>query len=565
MSLYPIEVVNLGQPTFDMHYEVINDLNSIQDSFKYILPNEENRSWGSKLDEDFYNTDMVWKSLKGYREVSKGFHPFIIAIVHKPLSSKRLQNIFGSIDKKENFAVFTTYQWDTLFAPPPLRVYLTYYLINYTIRFLCHDIEAHETRNCFFDKKINKNDIKLSMISGNICKSCQQLLLDSIDSNAYYSILKLIEYMKNSASNSSKMSITIDKNVITPQDTKDCKIGISSKSITWLHISDLHFSTKDSHDSNFVTGPLLKDISRFIERKIIPDFIIVSGDIASSGQTKEYKKARTFFQELLEITNVDLKHLILVPGNHDVDRNVIKTSDLAVHAKSIYNTREAVNRLFEKNKRDRNIIFKRFHNYRKFIDTFFESDTPYRSKNDYYYVKEIHIADMCIHILGLNSAWLAGSDGDRCELVLGENQVSNALNDSKNADLRIAVMHHPFDWFMDFDRTDVEPLLSDGCDYILHGHMHRTNISLNINPDIQTRLFGAGACYEARDFPNSYNLVRLDLDTGLGTAYLRAYSNQQGGFWTENTMTYRNASNGEYQFELPIKFRRSVQKTDPGV
>jgi hypothetical protein len=63
-------------------------------------------------------------------------------------------------------------------------------------------------------------------------------------------------------------------------------------------------------------------------------------------------------------------------------------------------------------------------------------------------------------------------------------------------------------------------------------------------------VLGAGACYDTRDHPNAYNLVHLDFDSGKGTVYLRMYSDQQGGFWTKDVLTYRNAP-GEYTFDLP--------------
>ncbi len=39
------------------------------------------------------------------------------------------------------------------------------------------------------------------------------------------------------------------------------------------------------------------------------------------------------------------------------------------------------------------------------------------------------------------------------------------------ADLRIALMHHPFEWLADFDREVCEPLLMERCDFILRGHV----------------------------------------------------------------------------------------------
>lgn len=556
MPSYPIEILNLGLPSFNDHYEVIRDLNSIQESFEYVLPTEHNRSWGSSADvEKLHKSSDIWNLLKDYRKKCKGFHPYIIAIVHGYLESTRLSNLFGSFNRRENFAVITTHDWDYIFAPPPLHVFLTYYFIHYTMRFICPELESHDdTRDCFFDMKLHKKDIKISMSSGNICDACRKLLEDVIDSDSYNSLMKLVRYMRSKANDHSQKSVDdpcSKNNILYKNKLLNMCSNEEEMNITWLHLSDLHFTSSGKYNSRIVLRSLLNDIGLLIEQKDLkPSFIIISGDIANTSQTQEYSVARVFLDKLLEITGVHKNRLFLVPGNHDVDRNAI--SVLSSNARSVLRNRDSVNSLLENDDAERDLIFKRFHNYRKFISRYFGADSPYINKKDYFYVKKINVSDKSVNIIGLNSAWLSGPSDDKCQLVLGEYQVRTALDDvADEADLNLAVMHHPFEWLMDFDRLDVEPLLSRRCAYILHGHMHRTGINLNINPDSETRVIAAGACYETRHLPNTYNFVKLDLNAGKGMAYLRVYSDEQGGFWTSNTAVYRNAPTGVCYFDLP--------------
>ncbi|MBC8457218.1 MAG: hypothetical protein H8D67_04385 [Deltaproteobacteria bacterium] len=92
-----------------------------------------------------------------------------------------------------------------------------------------------------------------------------------------------------------------------------------------------------------------------------------------------------------------------------------------------------------------------------------------------------------------------------------------------------------------------------GYKFILHGHLHRAGILRPMDPDSNTTVIAAGACYESRDYPNTYNFVRLNFETGKGTVYLRRYSDKRGGFWTKDVMTYRNVRDGEHVFDLPVK------------
>ena len=80
--------------------------------------------------------------------------------------------------------------------PPHLPVLVAYYLIRYAIGFACPEAKSHEeSRGCFFDKKIFKEDIKLSMRAGKICDPCHDVIGMVIDGPTYTSFVDLVEYL----------------------------------------------------------------------------------------------------------------------------------------------------------------------------------------------------------------------------------------------------------------------------------------------------------------------------------------------------------------------------------
>jgi predicted nucleotide-binding protein len=198
MPAFPIEIMNFGNPSFKAHEEVISELNEIQNDIVFLLPPERYKLWAAPFEREQYKTSYIWEKLRDYKKECKGFHPFILAIVHGYLKSDNLGNLFGSRNEKENIAVVTTYGWEQHFAPPSLSVYLTYYFIRYSMNFICPEIKNHaETRECFFDKKINKEDIRLSMDSGKICDPCRNIFEKSIDGHTYNSVLNLVQHLKD--------------------------------------------------------------------------------------------------------------------------------------------------------------------------------------------------------------------------------------------------------------------------------------------------------------------------------------------------------------------------------
>ncbi|MBW1781289.1 MAG: SUMF1/EgtB/PvdO family nonheme iron enzyme [Deltaproteobacteria bacterium] len=319
--------------------------------------------------------------------------------------------------------------------------------------------------------------------------------------------------------------------------------------ITWFHLSDLHFRVGEGHswDRDIVLRKLLEDVRGCMDSEgLRPDLILVSGDIAFSGRIEEYDLARRFFDELLDAAGLSRERLLIVPGNHDVDRKAISRGAHAIAAS--LDNRQAVNEVLG-NEQDRRMILRRFDAYARFVGDYFAGQIGLDDKH-YFYTRTFELAGRRIVVLGLNSAVLAAGDEDRGRLVLGERQVRETLEASRGADLRIALMHHPFDWLREFDRDDCESPLMGGCDFILHGHLHRTGLQSLTTPDARAMIIAAGACYETRDYPNACNWLQLDVKAGQGTVYLRTYSDQSGGFWTKDVMTYQKVSDGRCTFTL---------------
>jgi formylglycine-generating enzyme required for sulfatase activity/UDP-2,3-diacylglucosamine pyrophosphatase LpxH len=321
--------------------------------------------------------------------------------------------------------------------------------------------------------------------------------------------------------------------------------------LTWLHLSDIHLRESDVYNTNVVLKSLLADIqARIRADHLQPEFIALTGDIAFSSEPAQYRLAQQFFDDLLGITGLGKERLFIVPGNHDVERRAV--SFLAAGAPLLLNNnRDAVNDLLsDAGREDRSLILRRFRNYRQFVADYFGERLPF-DDDHYFYVKTIEIAGCRVAILGLNTAWMAYSEKDRNQLLLGERQIRAALDEAKGSDLCLALLHHPFDWLQDFDRNYSESMLSRSCHFILHGHMHRVGLQLAQTPNTDTMVIAAGASYESRDYSNSYNFVRIDLSQLCGQVYLRKYSNDDAGFWTEDGDRYRDVPNGIFKFPLP--------------
>ena len=325
--------------------------------------------------------------------------------------------------------------------------------------------------------------------------------------------------------------------------------------ITWLHLSDLHL--RHSYDADVVIQKLLEDISKFIiDNSFKLDFIILSGDVSYSSKPEEYELVAKFLDKLLEVTKLNKNRLFLVPGNHDIDRVAISPGSQYISEN--LTDRDVINKLLA-NDVDRPFILKRFHQYGQFIREYMEGNIVF-DDNSYYYVKIIDVNSSKVAILGLNSAWLSASDNDQGKLALGEIQIRRALEDGKEADIHVAVMHHPFDWLRGFDKREMESMLNKNCEFILHGHLHEPSLNQIHAPGRVSTIIAAGACYETRQTHNSYNFVQINLANCQSTIFFRTYSDKDGGFWTKDTLIYSDVPDGKYTFSLPDTICKSFSK-----
>jgi predicted phosphodiesterase len=337
--------------------------------------------------------------------------------------------------------------------------------------------------------------------------------------------------------------------------------------LSWLHLSDLHLrGTETSVDIGHFHD-MLTDIQKEIKKeKLSLDAVFFTGDVAFSGQVEQYNRAAGWFDEILEACGLAGRRdrFFVVPGNHDVNRQEVNRAGYtrsfhAELAKRLLDTEsyDEINKWLSPNlapqeKADRELAFAKLQNFTRFITDFFTDPQPKFDHEKCYWVRPIEKDGRTIVILGLNSAWLSFRNDEQGQLLLGEMQVRDALDDARqkwpDACLHIALVHHPLYWLAEKDIHRVQQHLPVGCDILLRGHLHCPSFSVQSTPDAHLREFAAGASLQANY--HAYNLVRLNLDKGSGTAIVRLQHPDIGGNWGADSFTYRNAKNGKIAFSL---------------
>lgn len=182
-----------------------------------------------------------------------------------------------------------------------------------------------------------------------------------------------------------------------------------SRTITWLHLSDLHARSRTDWDSREITKTLVSDLEKMQkEHGLRPDFIFFTGDVAFGVGDKEnmanqYQFARNFFNAVRTAfkPEIPIRDLYLVPGNHDVDRGEITPDQTEWLRHSDRKLPDILAVMQDGGKQWRNWM-DRLTNYRNFLTTYgllhLTPDDPHLIWGD---AREMH--GIRVGIAGLNS------------------------------------------------------------------------------------------------------------------------------------------------------------------
>lgn len=340
------------------------------------------------------------------------------------------------------------------------------------------------------------------------------------------------------------------------------------KSITWLHISDIHFNVVNEWLHGNSRAELLEHLKTIFQNNssLKPDFIFCTGDIAygetsSTTMQDQYSRAETFLEELRVACGdkdnpLPKERIFLVPGNHDVNRVKINSdaqATLTNWANNAADHIEKINQRFNDRNNEFNENIKRLENYAAFINSYLPHQADSNGRHFYALVQEIE--GLKIGIAGFNSAWTcSGPEDDRNLWLAAKWQFNAATTALKDADIRIGLIHHPIDWFNSEDRKVAESHIPSQFDFWLHGHNHNAWVV----PGQHHIVISAGAVGAHTNEEFGVNLTRIALLESKGETNL--YSKKVGRPGWTVTPINTHAPEGKWSYKLPARLEQRRQQ-----
>lgn len=305
----------------------------------------------------------------------------------------------------------------------------------------------------------------------------------------------------------------------------------------FVHVSDIHFG-QEKDDRIYihkdVKRELIADAREMVGRigKGGAHGVLVTGDIAHSGEWLQYEDAGKWLDELAAGIGVEAHQVQMVPGNHDLDRK--KTSFAAGQILDhIRRGGPAELEAILSNDIDRAALFERFEDYGRFS---FAYDCPLNNEGAFASEMEVVLAPgRAIRFIRLNSSLLCTGkeQHEHPELMIGARQFTIPRVDGVE---NIILVHHPLHWYK--DEKQVRDYIRSRARVLISGHEHNPKVvveEVESGSDLMLLAAGATVPFESNDtYTFTYNIIEFDWDEtidGLSvTMYPRAWNPERTRF-----------------------------------
>ncbi|WP_297423929.1 metallophosphoesterase [Clostridium sp.] len=276
-----------------------------------------------------------------------------------------------------------------------------------------------------------------------------------------------------------------------------------------LHLSDLHiagFNGNDFHKSRAANERYISlftdTLNEIINNNLEIKYVIITGDLTNKSSPLEYKNVKEFLEKLLKEINCTWENVIIIPGNHDINR-----TDCEV---------ELQKREVDNPKIDPSTFHDiKFEKYKKFYDEIYGGDFECTKA----ICNEVYDEELNILFIGINSLYkesnkdhLGYINDQALEDELGEITVKY----NKDNLVKIALFHHPPDFGIGQSTSALRnwPILKEICKknniYIfLFGHVHKSDIK----EEEGNLFFGCSSlALEDTQISNSFLIYKFDDD-----------------------------------------------------
>lgn len=291
-----------------------------------------------------------------------------------------------------------------------------------------------------------------------------------------------------------------------------------------ISLSDIHYKANETpEDQGAVINAFIDDVIEQVGQ-IEHDnvFVLMGGDLVQSGETENYKAFdRNVIRPLMKGLNINAKHIFIVPGNHDLQRDTIIPAyeEHHKHVQARYGEKEFND--FIRESRNKDLLYSKFYPFYQFMAQCLHQYVPNMSA----YSCDI---DELWSVLCLNSAIL--SEGglkdweDERYLSVDTRFLSDWVMKNRTRK-KILLMHHPVNFLTEEFECELLETARKDFDLVITGHTHYQMLQIMG----QTIMATNPKLFTTKTETLGYSLICID-DMGVDKIIYRQWAKERRKF-----------------------------------
>lgn len=314
--------------------------------------------------------------------------------------------------------------------------------------------------------------------------------------------------------------------------------------IKWLHLSDIHFNFKN-YDSHELREDFIKRVKLLSESEPFTH-LFLTGDLLYRNSQADPETV-TFIKELISILQLPNENVVIVPGNHDHNRDVAisyfsslpKNKDLAID---------------EMDKSSLSPLLTAFDHFDAVYSEIFGSSYYAVTENPHIFTSTAPLA-----VIKLNTAWLDTDSRKGHSLRIGSRQLQvllSSVDTDLQKSLNIAVGHHPLKELTTKEQTRILDLFQKhNIGIYFCGHSHQANIQVHSHHDV-IEIIAPGGLIDNDGFSvGGYVWGIIDTETNF---YKAEIYNWKNGKWCIDSTLPGTDDHGIFYFNT-VHFSNSTE------
>ena len=281
-----------------------------------------------------------------------------------------------------------------------------------------------------------------------------------------------------------------------------------------VHVADIHYRASEPEGALNIMKSFIKDLEN--QKNRLDDhqfYLAITGDIVQSGSDFDsYESVIKKLGSQFDQAGIKKDSRIIVPGNHDIDRDVVKEEYSAFVQLNEHTISEST---FNNFMDSRNLFHKKFDNFELFLSEFGRYDDSFSSLGWVFKIND----DMGVYCLNSAICSYGGYNDikDEGQLAIYTRGLVKWC-DQNDTSTNILLLHHPLNHLKDWSRTELQSIIEQKFSLCLYGHNHYPEVYHDAIPK-SSLMCSAPPLFSNKQDTLAYSIVLIENNAPSGVIY----------------------------------------------